>query len=61
MRKNSVLPVKNEKELKESPLTSFGGAPIFLEFLKSIGFDRIEMTYAILKLNFILRHNILLK
>jgi hypothetical protein len=39
MRKNSVLPVKYEKEEKESPLSSFGGAPIFLEFLKSIGFD----------------------
>ncbi len=41
MRKNSVLPVKYEKEVRESPLSSFGGAPIFLEFIKSIGFDRI--------------------
>jgi hypothetical protein len=41
MRKNSVLPVKYEKDIKESSLSSFGGAPIFLEFIKSIGFDRM--------------------
>ena len=41
MRKNSLFNVKYEKESKESTLSSYGGAPIFLEFLKGIGFDRM--------------------
>jgi len=41
MRNNSVLPVKYEQEKKENCLTSFGGVPVFLEFLKGIGFDRM--------------------
>ncbi len=41
MRNNSVLPVKYEREEKENCLTSFGGIPVFLEFLKGIGFDRM--------------------
>ena len=41
MRKKSVLAVKYEEEKKESGLSSFGGAPVFLEFLKGIGFDRM--------------------
>lgn len=41
MRIKSVLPVKYEQEQKESYLSSFGGVPVFIEFLKSIGFDRM--------------------
>ncbi|MBC8246497.1 MAG: IS1380 family transposase [Deltaproteobacteria bacterium] len=41
MRENFVLPVKYEQEQKENCLSSFGGVPIFLEFLKGIGFDRM--------------------
>ena len=42
MRKKSVLPVKYEKEAKESSLSAFGGATIFLEFIRGFGFDRIS-------------------
>ncbi|NQU64417.1 MAG: IS1380 family transposase [SAR324 cluster bacterium] len=41
MKTNSVLPVKYEQEKKENCLTSFGGIPVFLEYLKGIGFDRM--------------------
>ncbi len=41
MKKNFALPVKYEQEQKENGLSSFGGVPIFLEFLKGIGFDRM--------------------
>jgi len=41
MTMKSVLPVKYEQEEKENHLTSFGGIPVFIEFLKGIGFDRI--------------------
>lgn len=41
MRNKSVLPVKYEQEQKESCLSSFGGVPVFIEFLKGIGFDRM--------------------
>lgn len=35
------LPVKYEQEQKENCLNSFDGIPVFIEFIKSIGFDRI--------------------
>ncbi|MCP4112967.1 MAG: IS1380 family transposase [Desulfobacteraceae bacterium] len=41
MRINSEFPVKYEKEVKESTLSSFGGTPVFLKFLKTIGFDQM--------------------
>lgn len=41
MRIQSVLPVKYEQEEKENHLTSFGGIPVFIEFLIGIGFDRM--------------------
>ena len=41
MTKKSKFSVKYEQEKNENCLSSFGGIPIFLEFLKGIGFDRI--------------------
>lgn len=40
MEKNQDFLISYEKETKESPLTSFGGLPTFLEFLKAISFDK---------------------
>jgi len=41
MTKKSKFSVKYEQEKNENCLSSFGGIPIFLEFLKGIGFDHI--------------------
>jgi len=40
MGKNQDFLITYENETKESPLTSFGGLPTFLEFLKAISFDK---------------------
>jgi len=39
MKTKPVFSVKYEEEEKENCLSSFGGIPVFLEFLKGIGFD----------------------
>ncbi len=41
MGKSHKFETNYETETKESPLTSFGGLPIFFEFLKKISFDKI--------------------
>ena len=41
MRDKFALNVKYEEEKRESGLTSFAGIPLFLEYLKGIGFDRM--------------------
>ncbi len=41
MGKSQKFEINYETETKESPLTSFGGLPIFFEFLKKISFDKI--------------------
>ena len=41
MRLKSVLPVKYGQKEKANYLTSFGSIPLFLEFLKGTGFDRM--------------------
>lgn len=41
MKEKSVLPVKYEQEKSDNGLSSFGGIPVFLEFLKGLGFDRM--------------------
>ena len=41
MKKESKAYVKCEMETKENHLSSFGGVPLFMEFLKGVGFDRV--------------------
>ena len=41
MRSENRLPIKLELTKKTEGLSSFGGTPIFLEFLKTIGLDKV--------------------